>query len=87
MRGVTHRPIGGEVAELHVADLAKIRHEGAVTLVTLKKDRLISRTATRVKILDGGEVTKSFVLQGVTASVAARKKIEAAGGRLESGNA
>lgn len=54
-----------------------------VTLATLKTAKIVDMSATRVKILGDGEITKALTVS-LPCSDGARKKIEKAGGKVVS---
>ena len=56
---------------------------GTVDFAALRAAKLVPSTAKRAKIVMKGEVTKAFVLKGVTATAGAKAAIEAAGGKFE----
>ncbi len=61
--------------------LAKAFNAGEkVTIASLKAKRLVSSTASRAKIVGGGDVGKVLVVSGVLASATAKAAIEKAGG-------
>lgn len=55
-----------------------------VTLATLKTQRILRRRYDVLKVLARGEITQPIIISGARVSEAARKKIEAAGGKVES---
>jgi large subunit ribosomal protein L15 len=54
-----------------------------VTPATLAEAGLVHARKGRPKVLANGELTRAVVLRGITVSAGARRKIEAAGGRVE----
>ena len=54
-----------------------------VDFATLKAAKLVPSTAKRAKIVKKGELTKKFVLKGITATAGAKAAIEAAGGSVQ----
>ena len=56
---------------------------GEVSLESLLAANLVPSGTKRVKLVKKGEVSKAFVLKGVTVTAGARVAIEAAGGRIE----
>jgi len=58
------------------------RLEGDIDLAALRAARLVSRNATKVKIVKKGEVSKKLVLKGLLVTAGARAAIEAAGGQI-----
>jgi large subunit ribosomal protein L15 len=63
---------------------AAMKVPGKVTLKDLQKKRVVARTATGVKLLNSGKLTKALTLVDVSASVKAREAVIAAGGSFES---
>jgi large subunit ribosomal protein L15 len=54
-----------------------------VTVATLAEAGLVARTDRGVKLLADGDAPQGLVVRGVALSATARRKIEAAGGRVE----
>lgn len=54
-----------------------------VTVAALAEAGLVARTDLGVKLLADGEAPQGLVVRGVALSATARRKIEAAGGRVE----
>jgi large subunit ribosomal protein L15 len=69
-------------AEITVGMLAKSGIK-EVDLLSLKTAKLIANDAKMVKVIGGGEIKSAVVLRGVMATAAAKKAIEAAGGKFE----
>src|SRR6266480_2172077 len=71
------------------AQVVNVRHLGLlaegveVTPDTLFGAGLVRRPDQPIKLLGMGEVSRKFVVRGVTASASARAKIEQAGGTIE----
>src|SRR5213596_2095105 len=71
------------------AQVVNVRHLGLlaegveVTPDTLFGAGLVRRPDAPIKLLGMGEVSRKFVVRGVTASASARVKIEQAGGTIE----
>ncbi|MDA0811166.1 MAG: 50S ribosomal protein L15 [Verrucomicrobia bacterium] len=63
------------------------RFEAGATIneESLRGVDLVKGTFDGIKILSDGDLTKSFTLEGVRVSAAAREKIEKAGGSITSG--
>jgi large subunit ribosomal protein L15 len=72
-----------EYAVLNVKDLEKFEAGATVDRQLLIDAGLIKKKFTLVKILGDGEITKSLTLSVDKVSEGARKKIEAAGGKIE----
>jgi large subunit ribosomal protein L15 len=69
-------------AEITIGTLAK-SGVTEVDLLALKTAKLIANDAKMVKIIGGGEIKTAVTLRGVMATAAAKKAIEAAGGKFE----
>jgi large subunit ribosomal protein L15 len=68
-------------AEVLLYQLDKL-DAGTIDVAALRAAKLIPASARKVKIVKKGEVTKKFVLQGLTATAGAKAAIEAAGGQV-----
>ena len=55
---------------------------GEITITSLKEAGLVPTGAKKVKVVKKGEVTKAFVLKGVSATAGAKAALEAAGGSI-----
>lgn len=66
---------------LHLGDLADLPDKFEITVENLLKKGLINKSV-EVKIVDGGDITKSLTVK-VPVSAGAAKKIEKAGGKIE----
>ncbi len=71
-----------DVEVLNLNRLNKFKAGSTITLVTLIEAGVINKLATRVKIVDNGEITVALRVK-VPASAGAAKKIEKAGGSVE----
>ncbi len=71
-----------QVVTITLADLQKVQAE-VVTIETLKLEKMIPETATRVKVIATGEITKEVSVKGLAITDTARKQIEAVGGTIE----
>lgn len=63
---------------------AKYKAGETVDVDSLKKNGIIHSTNDLVKILGAGEIKKSLIVKVDKVSASAKKKIEAAGGKVES---
>lgn len=72
LRGYKNKPVSQKLRAVNVGDLEKMVNGGVVDANVLPG----------AKILGGGELKKAFEIRGVPASESARKKIEAAGGKV-----
>jgi len=68
-------------AEVLLYQLDKL-DAGTIDVAALRAAKLIPQTARKVKVVKKGEVTKKFVLQGLSATAGAKAAIEAAGGQV-----
>jgi large subunit ribosomal protein L15 len=72
--------------EYQVVNLESVEEKfegGEVSIEGLYEARLIRSLSLPVKLLGGGEVTKSFTVKVNAVSASARRKIEAVGGKVE----
>ena len=80
------RKEGVKMASLNVAVLEKHFKSGEVISpnILAKKNLLgtMGKRNRKIKILGGGEITKSFKIEGCAVSVSAKEKIEKAGGTI-----
>ena len=56
---------------------------GEIDFAALRAAKLVPSTAKRAKIVKKGDLTKKFVLKGITATAGAKAAIEAAGGSVQ----
>ena len=70
-----------DTAEVLLYQLDKL-DAGDVDFAALRAAKLVPSTAKRAKVVKRGEISKKFVLKGITATAGARAAIEAAGGSL-----
>ncbi len=69
-------------AELTLADLQAL-DATLITVDTVRLAGLVPAGVKKFKIIATGSITKSVTVEGISASAAARKAIEAAGGELK----
>jgi len=69
-------------AQVRLAELSKVEGD-LVSLETLKAANVLNENIKRAKIFLSGEITKPFVVKGLTVTKGARQAIEAAGGKVE----
>src|SRR5881397_1054000 len=81
-RGFTN-PFKEPAQVVNVRHLSLLAEGVEVTPDTLFGAGLVRRPAGPIKLLGMGEVSRKFVVRGVTASASARAKIEQAGGTIE----
>ena len=82
-RGFTN-PFREPVQAVNLYALTRLPAEVDVTPETLFGAGLVRRADGPIKLLAQGEAQRAYVVRGVRCSAAARAKIEAAGGRIES---
>ena len=70
-----------DTAEVLLYQLDKL-DAGTIDFAALRAAKLVPSTAKQAKVVKKGEVTKTFVLQGVLATAGAKAAIEAAGGQV-----
>lgn len=73
--------IAKDTAEVLLYQLDKL-DAGDVDFAALRAAKLVPSTAKRAKVVKRGEISKKFVLKGITATAGAKAAIEAAGGSL-----
>ena len=56
---------------------------GEIDFAALRAAKLVPTSAKRAKIVKKGDLTKKFVLKGITATAGAKAAIEAAGGSVQ----
>jgi large subunit ribosomal protein L15 len=79
-RGYSNKPLESGNQVINLKDLEKVT--GQVTLASLIKAKIVKPGEKRVKILSNGEIKKAVEIKGISVSAEARKKIEAAGGKI-----
>lgn len=82
-----NRGFKSAIAHPHAVTLAQLErwYKGGerVTLAELQKRNLVPATATGLKVLNTGTLSKKLTLVGAVASAEAKKAVEAAGGAFE----
>ena len=68
---------------INVSDLERFESNSTVDIDTLKMAGLVKKVKEGVKLLADGQITHPVVVRVHKVSVAAREKIEAAGGKVE----
>ncbi len=81
-RGFTN-PFKVTARAVNLRDLERVSGD-EITPATLAAAGLVAEAGDAVKLLATGEITRAVTVRGVAISAAARAKIEAAGGRVES---
>lgn len=69
-------------AEVTLGELSAIAVD-QVDLLVLKQAGLVSASASNVKVIASGEITKAVTLKGIKATKGAKAAIEAAGGKVD----
>ena len=72
LRGIKNKP-RSKLDVINVEDLEKYSQNGVVT------EKILGR---KVKVLGNGEIKKSITVEGLSVSLSAKGKIEAAGGKV-----
>lgn len=86
LRGSMHSSVNLAPVEIKVGYLENLSSGDTVTPAFLLEKRIVRKALgrlPRVKIIDGGELTKKVNLVGIGATKGARKKIEAVGGTIK----
>ena len=68
--------------EVRLHELAKVDAE-VITVKALQDANIISKKIERVKVIATGKIEKAVILSGIPVTAAAKKAIEAAGGKVE----
>lgn len=68
--------------EIYLSDLNQLE-ESVIDFSVLMKAGLIRSNTKDVKVIASGELTRAITIQGLVVSAGARKKIEAAKGKVE----
>jgi large subunit ribosomal protein L15 len=69
-------------AQVRLGELAKVEGD-EITIETLKKAGLVSKSTKQVKVFASGEIDRAVKLSGIRVSKGAKAAIEAAGGSVE----
>jgi large subunit ribosomal protein L15 len=75
-------PFRVEYAPVNLSDLEVLDEKTEVTPELLKEKRILRSLSKPVKILASGELTKPLIISAHKFSLAAKEKIEAAGGTV-----
>jgi len=81
-RGFTN-PFRKEWSVVNLGDLSAFPEGAVVDVEGLKSSGLVKKVAFGVKILGDGEISRPLTVRAHAFSLAAKKKIEAAGGKAE----
>jgi large subunit ribosomal protein L15 len=83
LRGYKNKALSSKAQIVDISSLEKLSGTD-VTKETMKSAGLIKNVSESVKILNGGEVKRAFVIaKNIKLSKSARAKIEAAGGKVQ----
>ena len=72
-----------QYALIHIDDLNRFKKDEVVDVEALKKAGLVNKLTAKVKILGDGELKNALTVKAHKFSESARKKIEAASGKIE----
>jgi len=81
-RGFNNAAFKLRIAVVNLDDLNDFADGATVDEAALRKEGLVRGTIDGVKVLARGEITKKLVISGAKVSEAAKRKIEAAGGKI-----
>src|SRR3990172_2549421 len=81
LRGYKNKPRSAPNVVVNLSALERLT-ENVVTKDVLVKNGLLKKPNLPVKILDGGEIKRDVEIKGIPTSAGAKKKIEAAGGKV-----
>ena len=82
-RGFTNYPFSREYAIINLKDLSRIEDLNVITPEALYERGIVKDIKDGLKILGGGEITKSLTIKANAFSATALKKIAGAGGKAE----
>jgi len=82
-RGFSNEPFKVTYEVVNVAELERFDAGTVVTPELLEETRVCKNAVKGVKVLGTGEITKALTVRAQKVSESARKKIEAAGGKVE----
>ena len=82
-RGFTNYPFSREYAIINLKDLSRIEDLNVITPEALYEKGIVKDIKDGLKILGGGEITKSLTVKANAFSATALKKIAGAGGKAE----
>ena len=72
------------ITHIKLRDIEKLA-EDHITLEVLKKNKIISNKIKKVKIINGGELTKTVKIEGLSVSKSVEELINKLGGEIISG--
>ena len=82
-RGFTNAPFRKEIFAVNIGDVSERFEAGTVSIEQLKDKGLVPRSATMVKILGDGTLTKKLTVQAHYFSASAQEKLAKLGGKGE----
>ncbi len=83
-RGFKNKPLGPKPIILKLSDLEKeFENNQTINKKVLLEKGIIKNLGQGVKILDGGDLKKSFEIEGLKVSKKAEEKIKSAGGKVK----
>ena len=82
LRGLKNKSLQKKPIIIKIEDLNKKIEGGIINREVLIKAGLMKKSDKKIKILGNGEIKKSFQVEGLKISENAKKKIEAAGGKV-----
>jgi large subunit ribosomal protein L15 len=82
LRGLKNKSLQKKPVIIKIEDLNKKIEGGIINREVLIKAGLMEKSDKKIKILGNGEIKKSFQVEGLKISENAKKKIEAAGGKV-----
>lgn len=83
LRGYNHKPQKPAAQVVNLSDLGRVTGD-VVNAATLHAARLVRNPKGTIKILGDGEVKRALTVSKLKVSAGAKKKIEAAGGKVTS---
>jgi len=82
LRGFKFKPLKSKPAVINIDDFADKIKSDIIDRNVLLQAGLIRKSQRRVKILGNGEIKRPITVQGLEISDKAKRKIEAAGGKI-----
>lgn len=82
LRGHNFKSLETKPVVFNIGDLEKKIEGNIISMQILLEADLIRKSDKEIKILGNGEIKKSFEIRGLKVSESAKKKIEAAGGKI-----
>ena len=82
LRGFKNKPLRPHATVVNLNEIESKLKGTLVNLSSLQEAGIVRKSDHAVKVLGDGEVTRALTVDGVKISESARKKIEAAGGKV-----